>query len=156
MFDRLTDRVSKIMSIANEEARRFNNEYIGTEHILLGLVKEGNGVGAYVLKDHGVDLRKVRLEVEELVRKGPEMVTMDKLPRTPLAEKVFQYAIEESRSFNHNYVGSEHLLLGLLRAQGSSEGRDRSVAYEVLTGTGMNLNLEIVRDGVLKLFNLGR
>jgi ATP-dependent Clp protease ATP-binding subunit ClpA len=110
-----TDRARKVMALANQEAQRFNHEYIGTEHILLGLVKEGSGVGANVLKNLDVDLRKVRLEVEKLVKSGPDMVTMGKLPQTPRAKKVIEYAIEEARNLNHNYVGTEHLLLGLLR-----------------------------------------
>ena len=115
MFERFTDRARKVMALANQEAQRFNHEYIGTEHILLGLVKEGSGVGANVLKNLDVDLRKVRLEVEKLVKSGPDMVTMGKLPQTPRAKKVIEYAIEEARNLNHNYVGTEHLLLGLLR-----------------------------------------
>ena len=87
MFDRFTDRAKKVMSFARQEAQKFNHEYIGTEHILLGLVKEGSGVGANVLKNLEVDLRKVRLEVEKLVKAGPEMVTMGKLPQTPRAKK---------------------------------------------------------------------
>ncbi|MFI4873554.1 MAG: Clp protease N-terminal domain-containing protein, partial [Phycisphaerales bacterium JB061] len=92
MFERFTDRARKVMALANQEAQRFNHEYIGTEHILLGLVKEGSGVGANVLKALSVDLRKVRLEVEKLVKQGPEMVTMGKLPQTPRAKKVIEYA----------------------------------------------------------------
>jgi ATP-dependent Clp protease ATP-binding subunit ClpA len=115
MFERFTDRARKVMALANQEAQRFNHEYIGTEHILLGLVKEGSGVGANVLKNLDVDLRKVRLEVEKLVKAGPEVVMMGKLPQTPRAKKVIECAIEEARSLNHNYVGTEHLLLGLLR-----------------------------------------
>ena len=87
MFERFTDRARKVMALANQEAQRFNHEYIGTEHILLGLVKEGSGVGANVLKNLDVDLRKVRLEVEKLVKSGPDMVTMGKLPQTPRAKK---------------------------------------------------------------------
>jgi ATP-dependent Clp protease ATP-binding subunit ClpC len=117
MFERFTDRARKVMALANQEAQRFNHEYIGTEHVLLGLVKEGSGVGANVLKNLDVDLRKVRLEVEKLVKSGPDMVTMGKLPQTPRAKKVIEYAIEEARNLNHNYVGTEHLLLGLLREQ---------------------------------------
>jgi len=98
MFERFTDRARKVMALANQEAQRFNHEYIGTEHILLGLVKEGSGVGANVLKNLDVDLRKVRLEVEKLVKSGPDMVTMGKLPQTPRAKKVIEYAIEEARN----------------------------------------------------------
>ncbi len=83
------------MALANQEAQRFNHEYIGTEHVLLGLVKEGSGVGANVLKNLEVDLRKVRLEVEKLVKSGPETVTMGKLPQTPRAKKVIEYAIKK-------------------------------------------------------------
>jgi ATP-dependent Clp protease ATP-binding subunit ClpC len=146
MFERLTDRARKVMALANQEAQRFNHEYIGTEHILLGLVKEGSGVGANVLKNLGIDLRKVRLEVEKLVKSGPDMVTMGKLPQTPRAKKVIEYAIEEARSLNHNYVGTEHLLLGLLREHDG-------VAAQVLLNLG--LKLEEVREEVLNLLGAG-
>ncbi len=146
MFERFTDRARKVMALANQEAQRFNHEYIGTEHILLGLVKEGSGVGANVLKNLDVDLRKVRLEVEKLVKAGPEMVTMGKLPQTPRAKKVIEYAIEEARNLNHNYVGTEHLLLGLLREHDG-------VAAQVLMNLG--LRLEEVREEVLNLLGAG-
>ena len=142
MYERFTDRARKVMQLANQEAQRFNHEYIGTEHILLGLVKEGSGVAANVLKNLDVDLRKIRLEVEKIVQSGPDMVTMGKLPQTPRAKKVIEYAMEEARNLNHNYVGTEHLLLGLLREQ---EG----VAAQVLMNLG--LKLEDVREEVLNL-----
>ncbi|MCP4594552.1 MAG: ATP-dependent Clp protease ATP-binding subunit [bacterium] len=146
MFERFTDRARKVMALANQEAQRFNHEYIGTEHVLLGLVKEGSGVGANVLKNLEVDLRKVRLEVEKLVKSGPDMVTMGKLPQTPRAKKVIEFAIEEARQLNHNYVGTEHLLLGLLREQDG-------VAAQVLMN--LNLKLEDVREEVLNLLGAG-
>src|SRR5687767_13689195 len=146
MYERFTDRARKVMQLANQEAQRFNHEYIGTEHILLGLVKEGSGVAANVLKNLDVDLRKIRLEVEKLVQSGPEMVTMDKLPQTPRAKKVIEYSMEEARNLNHNYVGTEHILLGLLREQ---EG----VAAQVLMYLG--LKLEDVREEVLNLLGHG-
>ena len=146
MFERLTDRARKVMALANQEAQRLNHEYIGTEHILLGLVKEGSGVGANVLKNLDIDLRKVRIEVEKLVKTGPEMVTMGKLPQTPRAKKVIEYAIEEARNLNHNYVGTEHLLLGLLREHDG-------VAAQVLMNLG--LKLEEVREEVLNLLGAG-
>ncbi len=146
MFERFTDRARKVMALANQEAQRLNHEYIGTEHILLGLVKEGSGVGANVLRNLDVDLRKVRLEVEKLVKAGPEMVTMGKLPQTPRAKKVIEYAIEEARNLNHNYVGTEHLLLGLLREHDG-------VAAQVLMNLG--LKLEEVREEVLNLLGAG-
>src|SRR5580693_8961648 len=142
MFERFTDRARKVMQLANQEAQRFNHEYVGTEHVLLGLIKEGSGVAANVLKNLDVDLRKIRNEVEKIVQAGPDMVTMGKLPQTPRAKKVIEYAIEEARNLNHNYVGTEHLLLGLLREQ---EG----VAAQVLMNLG--LKLEDVREEVLNL-----
>jgi len=146
MFERFTDRARKVMALANQEAQRFNHEYIGTEHILLGLVKEGSGVGATVLKNMEVDIKKLRLEIEKLVKSGPDMVTMGKLPQTPRAKKVIEYAIEEARGLNHNYVGTEHILLGLLR---ETEG----IAAQVLMNLG--LKLEDVRQEVLNLLGAG-
>ncbi|AMV35051.1 Negative regulator of genetic competence ClpC/MecB [Pirellula sp. SH-Sr6A] len=146
MYERFTDRARKVMQLANQEAQRFNHEYIGTEHILLGLVKEGSGVAANVLKNLDVDLRKIRLEVEKLVQSGPEMVTIGKLPQTPRAKKVIEYSMEEARNLNHNYVGTEHILLGLLREQ---EG----VAAQVLMNLGMKL--DDVREEVLNLLGHG-
>jgi len=146
MYERFTDRARKVMQLANQEAQRFNHEYIGTEHILLGLIKEGSGVAANVLKNLDVDLRKIRLEVEKLVQSGPDMVTMGKLPQTPRAKKVIEYSMEEARSLGHNYVGTEHILLGLLREQ---EG----VAAQVLMNLG--LKLEEVREEVLNLLGHG-
>src|SRR5437667_8776733 len=142
MYERFTDRARKVMQLPNQEAQSFNDEYIGTEHILLGLVKEGTGVAANVLKNLDIDLRKIRMEVEKIVQAGPDMVTMGKLPQTPRAKKVIEYSIEEARNPNHNYVGTEHLLLGLLREQ---EG----VAAQVLMNLG--LKLEDVREEVLNL-----
>ena len=146
MYERFTDRARKVMQLANQEAQRFNHEYIGTEHVLLGLVKEGSGVAANVLKNLDVDLRRIRNEVEKIVQSGPDMVTMGKLPQTPRAKKVIEYAMEEARNLNHNYVGTEHLLLGLLREQ---EG----VAAQVLMNLG--LKLEEVREEVLNLLGHG-
>ncbi len=144
MYERFTDRARKVMQLANQEAQRFNHEYIGTEHVLLGLVKEGSGVAANVLKNLDVDLRKIRLEVERIVQPGAggDQVVMGRLPHTPRAKKVIEYSIEEARNLNHNYVGTEHLLLGLLREQ---EG----VAAQVLMNLG--LKLEDVREEVLNL-----
>jgi len=143
---RFTDRARKVMQLANQEAQRFNHEYVGTEHQLLGLIKEGSGVAANVLKNLGMDLRKIRLEVEKLVQSGPDMVIMGQLPQTPRAKNVLVYAMEEARNLNHNYVGTEHILLGLLREQ---EG----VAAQVLMNLG--LRLEEVRAEVLNLLDHG-
>jgi ATP-dependent Clp protease ATP-binding subunit ClpC len=144
MYERFTDRARSVMRLANQEAQKFNHEYIGTEHALLGLIKEGSGVAAHVLKNLDIDLGKVRLEVERIVQTGPggDRVVLGKLPHTPRMKKVVEYAIEEARNLNHNYVGTEHLLLGLLREQ---EG----VAAQVLMNLG--LKLEEVREEVLNL-----
>ena len=144
MYERFTDRSRKVMQLANQEAQRFNHEYIGTEHILLGLVQEASGVAANVLKCLDVDLRKIRLEVEKIVQLGPggEQVLLGKLPHTPRARRVIEFAVEEALHLKHNYVGTEHLLLGLLREQ---EG----VAAQVLMNLG--LRLEEVREEVINL-----
>jgi ATP-dependent Clp protease ATP-binding subunit ClpC len=133
------------MELANQEAQRFNHEYIGPEHILLGLVMEGSGVAANVLKNLDVDPSKVRLEVEKIGPSGPERVSMGKLPEAPRAKKVIEYAVEEARNLNHNSVGTEHLLLGILREQ---EG----VAAQILMNLGMNL--ENVREETISLIGL--
>lgn len=146
MFERFTDRARKTMALANQEAWRLGHEQLGTEHILLGLVKEGGGVGANVLKNLDVDLRKVRQEVEKLVTPGLETVTMGRLPQTPGAKKIIEYAIEEARQLNHNYVGTEHLLLALLREQDG-------VAGLVLMNLGITLGG--VREEVLNLLGEG-
>lgn len=142
MYERFTDQARKVMQLANQEAKRLNDEYIGTEHILVGLVEEGAGVAAYVLKDLAVDARRVRMEIEKVVQSGPNKVARDNLPQTPRAKHVIEYAMEEARNLNHHYVGTEHLLLGLLREQ---EG----VAAQVLMNFGVKL--EDVREAVLDL-----
>src|SRR5438445_12226582 len=142
MYERFTDRAPKVLQLANQEAQRLNREYIGTEHILLGLVKEGSGVAANVLKNLDIDLRTVRLEVEQLVQPSPEVGTPGKLPQTPRARKVIEYSIEEARNLNHNYVGTEHLLLGLLREQ-------MGVGAQVLMNVG--LRLEDVREEMVNI-----
>src|SRR5678815_2490452 len=115
MFERFTDRARKVMALANQEAQRFNHEYIGTEHILLGIVKEGTGVGANVLKNLDLDLRKVRLEIEKRLQPAESAPGVGRAPQTPRAKKVIEHAIEEARGLGHTYVGTEHLLLGLIR-----------------------------------------
>lgn len=142
MYERFTDRSRKVMQLAQSEAQRFNHEYIGTEHLLLGLIKEGSGVASHVLQNLDVDLRKVRLEVEKIVQSGPDMVTVGKLPQTPRTKKVLEYAIDEAKSMGHNYVGTEHLLLGLIREQ---EG----VAFTVLKN--LDVNYDEVREEVFHL-----
>src|SRR2546421_8459566 len=146
MYEHFTDRARKVMQLANQEAQRVNHEYIGTEHLLLGIVREESGSAAIILKNLDIDLRKIRMEIEKIVVCGPNAVTMAKLPRTPRAKKVIEYAIEEARDLNHNYVGTEHLLLGLLREHDG-------VAAQVLMNLG--LKLEEVREEVLNLLGAG-
>ena len=145
MFERFTDRARKVFALANQEAQRFNHEYIGTEHILIGLTKEGSGVGCATLRNLGIDVNKARVEVEKLVRSGPDMVTFGKLPQTPRAKKVVEFAIEAARGMNHNYVGTEHLLLGLLK-------EEEGVGAQVLFNLGANA--ETVKAEVMRLLGV--
>ncbi len=143
MFDKFTDRARKVMGLARQEAQKFNHEYIGTEHILLGLIQEGSGVAANVLKNMELDLSQIRSEVEKLVQGGQNMVTLGgKLPFTPRAKKVLDLAHDEAQNLGHGYIGTEHILLGLLQEQ---EG----VAAQVLMN--LKLQLEDVRKEVLEL-----
>lgn len=141
MYERFTERARKVMSLARQEAQRFNHEYIGTEHILLGLIQEGSGVAANVLKNMDVELRKIRLEVEKMVESGASALQVGQLPFTPRAKKVLELALEEANNLGHNYIGTEHLLLGLLR-------ENESVAAQVLVN--LSLKLEDVREEVLE------
>jgi ATP-dependent Clp protease ATP-binding subunit ClpA len=142
MYERFTDRARKVMQLANQEAQRFRHEYIGTEHILLGLIKEGSGVAANVMRNLDLNLAKVRSEVEKIVFPGPDPVETGKMPQTPRAKKVIEYAIEESRKLKHDYVGTEHVLLGLLR-------EEEGVASQVLMNLGLRLG--DVRAEVMRL-----
>jgi ATP-dependent Clp protease ATP-binding subunit ClpC len=121
MYERFTDRARKVFQLANQEAQRFNHEYIGTEHILLGLVKEGSGVAANVLKNLDIDLRKVRIEVENLIHSGPDMVVPGKLPHTPRAKQVIENAILTAREHGDNHVGTEHILIALMQTEGIAQ-----------------------------------
>ena len=142
MFDRFTERARKVILLAKEEAKRFNHDYIGTEHMLLGLIKEGEGVAAAVLQNLGLNLDMIRLEVEKLVQVGPSTVTSGDIPFTPKAKKVIELSMDEARSLGHNYIGTEHLLLGLIR---ENEG----VASQVLLNLGLDLNK--VRKEIMEL-----
>jgi ATP-dependent Clp protease ATP-binding subunit ClpC len=114
MYERFSDRARKVMQFANQEAQRFNHEFVGSEHILIALCKEGSGIAAVVLKNLGIDLRKLRAATGILVKEGPDMITMGKLPHAPSAKKTVERAIFNAKELNHNYVGTEHILLGLL------------------------------------------
>ena len=140
LFDKYTDRAKRVLMLAQEEARRFNHNYIGTEHLLLGLVREGEGIAAKVLYDMGVDLTKVRSAVEFIIGRG-ERVNVGDISLTPRAKKVIELAAEEARRLGHNYIGTEHLLLGLVR---EGEG----IAAGVLESLGVSL--EKVRQKVIQ------
>ncbi len=146
MYERFTDRARKVMALANQEAHRFGHEYIGTEHILLGLVMEGGGVGANALKNLNVDLPGIRCEVDKLARPGKDTGIVSKLPAAPQAKKLIERAIAEARGLAHNYVGTEHLLLGML---------DEKSDTAALVLTNLGLNLDRVRQEVLNLLGQG-
>jgi len=134
MFERFTDRARKVMATANAEVRRFGHEYIGTEHIFLGLIKEGSGRGVAILKDKGVDIEKMLGEIEQLaaLKGGAREGAQVEPGRTPGAVNVVKYAIEEARLLGHEYIGTEHVLLGLLR---EGEG----IAAQVLANLGVEI-----------------
>ncbi len=140
-FDKFTDRARRVLTLAQEEAQRFNHNYIGTEHLLLGLVREGEGVAAKVLGNMGVQLPRVRSAVEFIIGRGDSMV-MGEIGLTPRAKKVIELSVDEARRLNHHYIGTEHLLLGLVR---EGEG----IAAGVLESLGVNL--EKVRAQVMQV-----
>jgi ATP-dependent Clp protease ATP-binding subunit ClpC len=140
-FDRFTERARKVLTLAQEEAQRFNHNYIGTEHLLLGLVREGEGVAAKVLSNLGIELTKVRSAVEFIIGRGERQV-VGEIGLTPRAKKVIELAVDEARRLGHHYIGTEHLLLGLIR---EGEG----IAAGVLESLGVNL--EKVRSEVIKV-----
>jgi threonine dehydratase len=146
MYERFTDRAKKVMRLANQEAQRFNHPRIGTEQILLGMLKEGSGVAANVLKNLDIDLTRVRGELEKIAPPGMPAVVMGRLPLTPNATRLLDEASLEAGKLGHNYVGTEHLLLGLARL-------DEGVAAQVLRNHG--LRLEDVHQEVLDLLGHG-
>ena len=141
MYMQFSDPARMVMQLAEEEARRLRHEYIGTEHLLLGVVKNDSGVARVILLDLGVDPKRIAHEVEEIVYSGPERVVEGELPLTPRAKNVVRFAMEEARSLDHDYVGTPHLLLGLLR---EFEG----VGAQILMNLGVRL--EAVREGTVK------
>ncbi len=146
MFNRFTERARKVIVYAKEEARRFNHDYIGTEHLLLGLIREGEGVAAAVLQKLGLDLETIRLEVEKLVQAGPATQVVGDIPFTPRSKKALELSAEEARALGHNYIGTEHLLLGLVK---EGEG----MAYRVLLNLGLDLGK--LRNEVMELLGSG-
>lgn len=146
MYERFTNRAKKVMNIANRDSQRLNHEHLGTEHILLGLIDEGTGVAAHVLKKFDLSSRRIRQEIKKNVQTVSEIVSMDKPPQTSHAKKVIENAMVEAQHLKHNYVGTEHLLLGLLR-------EEDSLAVKVLQDLG--LNIEETRNEVLKILGHG-
>ncbi|KAJ6829398.1 chaperone protein ClpC1, chloroplastic [Iris pallida] len=128
MFERFTEKAIKVIMLAQEEARRLGHNFVGTEQILLGLIGEGTGIAAKVLKSMGINLKDARVEVEKIIGRGSGFVAVE-IPFTPRAKRVLELSLEEARQLGHNYIGSEHLLLGLLR---EGEG----VAARVLESLG--------------------
>jgi ATP-dependent Clp protease ATP-binding subunit ClpA len=146
MFERFTDRARRVVVLAQEEARMLNHNYIGTEHILLGLAHEGEGVAAKALEGLGIHLEAVRQQVEQIIGKG-QQAPSGHIPFTPRAKKVLELSLRESLQLGHDYIGTEHILLGLIR-----EGD--GVAAQVLVRLGADLNR--VRAEVIKLVHGGR
>ncbi len=142
MYERFTDTARHAMQRANQVAERYRHEYIGTEHILLGILEERSGLAVAILKKLNVDPQKIGPEVQKVVQSGRDKVRRNPVPQTPGAKKVIEHALEEARGLDHNYVGTEHLLLGLVREQ---EG----VAGQVLHNFGVRL--DDVREEVVKL-----
>jgi len=143
MFEKFTERARKVMGLARQEAQRLNSEFIGTEHILLGIIQEGGGVAAKVLKNLQVDLKRIRQEIEKLITPSTSpTVTLGQLPFSPRAKRVIELASEAASQLGHDVIGTEHLLLGLLK---ENEG----IAAQVLTNLG--LKLDEVRDMVLEV-----
>ncbi len=141
MFERFTDRARRVVVLAQEEARELDHNYIGTEHLLLGLIHEGEGVAAKALESLGISLEAVRQQVEEIIGRGEDQPS-GHIPFTPRAKKVLELSLRESQQLGHNYIGTEHILLGLIR---EGEG----VAAQVLVRLGADLNR--VREQVLQL-----
>jgi hypothetical protein len=142
-FDKFTERARKVLSLAQEEAQRFNHNYIGSEHLLLGLVREGEGVAAKVLNHLGVELNKVRSAVEFAIGRGDRLV-LGEIGLTPQAKKAVELAVDESRRLNHHFIGTEHLLLGLVR-------ENSGVAAGVLQSLGVDL--EKVRTQTIQVLS---
>ena len=143
MFERFTDRARRVVVLAQEEARMLNHNYIGTEHILLGLIHEGEGVAAKALESMGISLESVRQQVEEIIGQG-QQAPSGHIPFTPRAKKVLELSLREALQLGHNYIGTEHILLGLIR---EGEG----VAAQVLVKLGADLNK--VRQTVIQLLS---
>ena len=145
MFERFTERARQVVVLAQDESRQLKHNYIGTEHLLLGLMREEEGLGARVLESLGVSLEAARGQVERIVGKGDEVVN-GQIPFTPRAKKVLELSLREARSLNHNYIGTEHILLGIVR-------ENDGVAMEILRDLGVDADK--IRGEVIPLLGGG-
>lgn len=147
MYERFTDRARKVMNIAKEEAKRFSHDYVGTETLLLGLCKESGGIASKILTNY-VTLSTIQLEVEKIIPNGfvynKDEISTNQIPLSPSVKKIIEHAVEESRNLNHNYVGTEHLLLGFLK--------EKSASTMILENFG--INSEVIRKDILNLFGV--
>ena len=141
MFERFTEKAIKVIMLAQEEARRLGHNFVGTEQILLGLIGEGTGIAAQVLKSMNVNLKDARIEVEKIIGRGSGFVAVE-IPFTPRAKRVLELSLEEARQLGHNYIGTEHLLMGLVR---EGEG----VAARVLEN--LSVNISSIRTEVIQM-----
>src|SRR6476661_6693524 len=149
MMNNFTPRAQQVLALAIKEADRFNHNYVGTEHLLLGLIKLGEGVAVNVLQNIGLDLKTVRMEVEKHVGSHPETNMVGNIPYTPRVKKVLALASKEAKALNHSYVGTEHIFLGLLRegegvAAQTFDQKPRRRLWELLKSQGMQQNQQVV------------
>src|ERR1700687_1935678 len=140
-MNNFTPRAQQVLALARKEADRFNHNFVGTEHLLLGLIKLGQGVAVNVLQKLGLDLETVRMEVEKQVGTGPDQKMIGNIPYTPRVKKVLALAAKEAKALNHTYVGTEHILLGLLREGDGVAGRGRRK---------LDVDIEVTRQEILK------
>lgn len=143
-FEKFSQRARKVLTLAQEEAHRFNHNYIGTEHILLGLVRENEGLAIKVLANLNIQPNSIRAAVEDIIARGDQTRTGNEIGLTPRAKKAIEYAVDEARQLNHSYIGTEHLLLGLIREKDG-------IAASVLDNLGVTL--DNVRDEIIRTLN---
>ncbi len=148
MFERFTEHARHVIELAKQEAQRFGNEFVGTEHLLWGLAKENHGIAAATLEHFNVNLKPLRKDVEALLNSRPHVEVVEKLPQSQEVKDAINHAVEEARLMHHNFVGTEHILLGLLQDP-------ETVASQVLTNLGLKLDTarDTVRDLAAKLHN---
>lgn len=146
MFERFTDRARRVVVLAQEEARMFNHNYIGTEHLLLGLIHEGDGVAARALESFGLTLEKIRQQAEEIIGQG-QRAPSGHIPFSPRAKRMLEFGLREAMKLGHNYIGTEHLLLGLTRS--GHDGPREGVGAQVLAQ--LDVDIDRLREKVLQI-----